>query len=255
MNTLLAPSAAAAARLVSDVVTEAFLVNPRGVLGVAAGATFALTYQLLASRRNVWGRTVLEHAEIVLLDEYVGVAPTDPASFRHQLLTTLAEPVGIPPGRVHSLNGLALQPGAECGRFEELIARLGGVDIQLLGLGRNGHIGFNEPGSAHESRTRMVELAATTRAANAVAFGGIGAVPRLALTQGVGTILDARTLILLATGADKAPAVAAMVDGPVTVAVPATALRRHPDTTVVLDQAAAAECARSTAECARSTER
>ncbi len=222
---------------------EAFSATRHGVLGVAAGATFGLTYQLLASRQDVSGRALLEQAEVVLLDEYVGVAPTDPASFRHQLLATLAGPAGIPPARVHSLDGLASDPEAECRRFEELIVGLGGVDVQLLGLGRNGHIAFNEPGSAFDSRTRMVELTASTRAANAAAFGQTGAVPPRALTQGLGTILAARTAILLATGSTKAPALAAMVEGPISVAVPATALRLHPDATVVCDLDAAANCA------------
>ncbi len=223
-----------AAAAVADRIEAAVRRTPAMVLGLAAGDSPRPVHRLLVERR-------LPAAELhlALLDEYLGLDAGHPASFRHQLDTELAGPLAIPPGRIHTLDGTTPDPDAECRRFEQQLAELGGVGLQLLGIGVNGHVAFNEPGSAPDSRTRLVQLSEHTRAVNARAFAGVDEVPRFALTQGIGTILEARRLVLLATGTHKADAVASALEGPIGVAVPASAVRRHPDVVVVLDRDAA----------------
>ncbi|MFT7598025.1 MAG: glucosamine-6-phosphate deaminase [Acidimicrobiales bacterium] len=235
MHVVIVPSPVEGSEYVVDVMTAR--VTPTGpvVLGIAAGATPRLVYE-----RFVQSGPDLREVDFVLLDEYLGLESDHGASFRHQIDTQLTTPLGIDRERVHSLDGLAVNSATECWRFESLISELGGVDWQLLGLGTNGHIAFNEPGSAHNSVTRMVELAEASRRANQRAFADLESVPRYALTQGIGTIMGAGSLLLLAFGPDKARAVRAMIEGPVTVAVPASALQLHADATVVIDRAAAA---------------
>ncbi len=234
MKVAVLPTTRAAAEQVAAAICDLLAEKPTALLGLAAGATPQLTYQLLCLRRPP-----LSRASVVLLDEYLGLDPNHPASFRAQIRSQLTDPLGLPAERLHTLDGMADDPAAECHRFEALIEELGGVDLQLLGLGRNGHIGFNEPGSPHNSRTRLVQLAEQTRIDNTAAFDAADAVPRQALTQGVGTILQARRLILLATGAHKAAAVAAAIEGPIDTQVPASALQVHPDVVFVIDRPAA----------------
>lgn len=234
MNVTVLPTAREVAEQVAAAICDLLTRKPTALLGLAAGATPQLTYELLRLRRPA-----LDRASVILLDEYVGLDPNHHASFRAQIRSQLTDPLGLPAERLHTLNGTADDPTAECERFETLIAELGGVDLQLLGLGRNGHIGFNEPGSPHDSRTRLVHLAEQTRIDNAAAFGSPDAVPRQALTQGIGTILQARRLILLATGAHKAAAVAATIEGPIDTRLPASALQRHLNAAVVIDRTAA----------------
>jgi len=239
VNVVVRPSVGAVAEHVADLLARRLAEPGPFVLGVAAGRTPTPIYRALCSRRpptaGLW---------LVLLDEYVGLAWDDPRSFARQIVAELVEPLGLDRSRLAALDGTAADPDAECTRFEEAIVALGGVDVQLLGIGRNGHIAFDEPGTPHGSRTHRVGLTESTRQANAAAFGGAEAVPAEALTQGIGTILDARRLVLVATGAGKAAAVAATVDGPVTEAVPASALQAHRDVTIVLDAAAASELRR-----------
>lgn len=226
--------AAGAAEVVAGLLDEAVRRPGHRVLGVAAGTSPVEAYTRLVARRPP-----VDELHVVLLDEYAGLGEDHPASFRRQIRTVLTDPLGLPPERLHSLDGLDPDPDAACRRFERTLAGLGGVDLQLLGIGRNGHIAFNEPGSALDSRTRPITLTASTRAANATAFPSVDDVPARALTQGIGTILEARRLVLLATGPAKADAVALAIDGPVGDAVPASALQRHPDVIVVLDRSAA----------------
>jgi len=232
---LVVDDAGAAARTVADLLDAELRRPGRRVLGVAAGNSPLEAYALLVARRPP-----IDGLDVVLLDEYVGLGADHPASFRHQIRTVLTDPLGVPGERVHGLDGLAPDLDAACRRFEQTLAELGGVDLQLLGIGRNGHIAFNEPGSAHDSRTRVVALSASTRAANAAAFPAPADVPDRALTQGIGTILEARRLVLLATGATKAEALRRALHDPVGPAVPAGAVRRRPDVIVVADRAAAA---------------
>src|SRR4051812_15222016 len=173
------------------------------------------------------------------LDEYVGLFPNDPNSYRHYMDHHLFRHVNVDPRNTHLPNGLSENLDEECKRYEALILRFNGVDLQLLGIGKAGHIGFNEPPSALRSRTRVKALTPTTLKQNAPMFGGEDKMPRRAITMGVGTIIEARRCILLATGESKAQVIAQAVEGPITSMVTATALQLHPRCTVIVDEAAA----------------
>src|SRR5262245_24612722 len=175
------------------------------------------------------------------LDEYVGLFPSDPNSYRHYMDQHLFRQVNIDPRNTHLPNGLATNLDEECRRYEATIQRFGGIDLQLLGIGRAGHIGFNEPLSALRSRTRGQAVTPTTIQPNASFFGGEANVPRRAITMGVGTIIEARRCVLLATGDTKAEVIAQAVEGPITSMVTASALQLHPRCTVVVDEAAASQ--------------
>lgn len=232
-------NAAAVACRAADLVSAALRSNPRMVLGLAAGATPLALYAELV-RRNTQDGLDFSQATLFDLDEYLGLAEDDPRGFRQGLRAAFIDKIGAALGRVHLL-GVAEggDPAAHCAAYEEAILGTGGIDLQILGIGVNAHLAFNEPGSPHDSRTRPVTLSSTTRSVLRPCFSSDGEVPHAAVTMGIGTILEARRLLLLATGADKAPAVAAAAEGPVTEAVPASALRRHPDATLLLDRAAA----------------
>lgn len=208
--------------------------DPALVLGVATGATLLPVYRALAR-----GSGDFSAVRLVALDEYVGLQAGHPASFAAYVEREIAAPLGITPEHV------VVPRGSGGTELEVRIAELGGVDLQLLGIGRNGHLAFNEPGSPLDSRSRVVALSETTRRDNAGSFGD-EPVPTHALTQGLGTILEARHLVLLATGGAKADAVAAALTGPVTPDCPASVVQLHSQVTVVLDEGAAAVLARTT---------
>src|SRR5437016_9912502 len=172
------------------------------------------------------------------LDEYVGLAPDDPHSYRHYMNAHLFRHVNIDPRNTHLPNGQALDLEVECRSYEAALSRFGGIDLQLLGIGRAGHIGFNEPLSALRSRTRVKALTPLTLKQNAPWFGAEDKVPRRAITMGVGTIIEARRCLLLATGSSKADVIAQAVEGPITSMVTASALQLHPRCTVVVDEEA-----------------
>jgi len=173
------------------------------------------------------------------LDEYVGLSSSDPNSYRHYMERQLFGQVNIDRRNTHLPNGTATNLDEECRNYEGLIQRFGGIDLQLLGIGKAGHIGFNEPLSALRSRTRVKALTPTTIKQNAELFGNESKVPRRAITMGVGTILDCRRCVLLATGENKADILAKAVEGPITSMISATTLQLHPRCTVVVDEAAA----------------
>jgi glucosamine-6-phosphate deaminase len=175
------------------------------------------------------------------LDEYVGLLPTDPNSYRHYMKHHLFDHVNVDQRNTYLPNGLAQNLEQECDHYEETIKRFGGIDLQLLGIGQAGHIGFNEPGSALRSRTRVKALTPTTLKQNAPMFGGEERMPRRAITMGVGTIIEARRCVVLATGGSKAVVVAQAVEGPITSMVTASAMQLHPRCTVVVDEEAAAQ--------------
>ncbi len=176
------------------------------------------------------------------LDEFLGIAADDPRSYHAFMRRHLFENINVAPRRVHLLNGLARNVARECERYERAIARAGGIDLQVLGLGANGHVGFNEPGRALVARTHRTRLSPSTRRANAGLFRGrVSDVPREALSMGMGTILRARRIVLIATGASKARCVQRMIDGPVTPRLPASFLQLHNNVQVWLDSAAAQE--------------
>jgi len=177
------------------------------------------------------------------LDEYVGLSANDVNSYRHYMDQHLFQRVNIPRSNTHLPDGIAEDLAAECVKYENLIAAQGGIDLQLLGIGQNGHLGFNEPLSSFRSRTRVTVLSRMTRLQNAPHFSNPEAVPERAITMGVGTILDCRRSLLLATGADKASIVAKAIEGPMTSMISATALQLHPNCTFILDSAAAQELA------------
>jgi glucosamine-6-phosphate deaminase len=224
--------AARAAALVEALVRA----KPDCVLGLAAGATPLAMYALLADPARS-----IDFSRVTLfsLDDYLGIDPDHPAACGRMLRTHFVGQAGFSPDRVHLMDGRpAGDIVAHCAAFESAIRQAGGIDLQILGLGVNGHIGFNEPGSGLGERTRLVALSARTRKANAPGFAP-EQVPPAALTMGIGTICEARRLLLLATGPAKAEAVRGMVEGPVSARLPASALQLHPDAVVMLDEAAA----------------
>ncbi len=228
---------AARAAHAADLVEELLTGRAEPVLGVATGASPLELYAELERRRERMPRGLGAFA----LDEYVGIDPRDPRSYAGVVRDHVTVPLGLDPRRVHVPDGRAADLAAACRAYEEAIAASGGVDVQIVGIGTNGHIGFNEPGSSFDSRTRVVELAASTREANARYFDEPSEVPTHAVTQGIATILSARRIVLLAAGAAKAEAVAAALEGPVDPACPASALQRHPEVHLVLDPDAASQ--------------
>lgn len=238
---LLADTEAVATR-VAAIIRHYLTRTADPVLGWATGETFRPVYrQLIRDHRA--GAVSFAQAVHFNLDEYVGLGPDHPAAFRTAMRTALFDHVDAAPEHIHLPNGSAPDLDEEAARYEALIKRAGGIGLQLLGIGRNGHIGFNEPGSSFEGRTRVVRLAASTREANRAAFPPGCPVPERAITMGIGTILEARSIVLVATGAAKAPALAAALNGPVSPACPASALRVHPAVRVLADREAAARLA------------
>jgi glucosamine-6-phosphate deaminase len=231
------PDAAAVAARAAERIAALVAERPGAVLGLATGATMLPVYARLAEI-FAEGALSLGQARSFNLDEYVGLGADDPASFAAFMRENLVARTDLEPARAHLPDGTAADPEAEARRYEAAIAAAGGIDLQLLGLGRNGHVAFNEPGSDRASRTRVVALAPETRAANAAAFEG-HAVPDRAITVGIATILEARSLLLVATGRAKAGALAAALDGPVGPGCPGSWLRTHPCLTVLCDRAAA----------------
>jgi glucosamine-6-phosphate deaminase len=238
MEAIIRPDADSAAALVAQIIAGELSRNPSLVLGLATGRTMESVYRLLVRKHQA------ENLDFSLcrtfnLDEYIGLAPTDEHSYRYYMNHRLFSHVNLDLRNTHLPNGAARDLHAECLNYEAKIARCGGIDLQVLGIGKAGHIGFNEPLSALRSRTRVKALSPVTIAQNAEVFGGPERVPRRAITMGVGTILDCRRCILLATGEDKADIIAKAVEGPLTSMISATALQLHPHCTVVVDEAAA----------------
>jgi len=230
-----ADAAAAAATLVAVQLRD----QPASVLGLPTGRTSLGIYDELV-RLHEAGAADFSRAHTLNLDEFVGLPSTDRRSYCAFMQTHLFRRVNIPPAHVHFLDGRAADVEAECLRYERLIDQLGGIDLQLLGVGANGHIGFNEPARTLHARTHRARLTVRTRRANAPLFRGrLREVPREALSMGMATILHARRIVLMATGASKAAAVARMVQGPVTPRVPASFLQLHRHAEVWLDRAAA----------------
>ncbi|CAN7301543.1 glucosamine-6-phosphate deaminase [Pseudarthrobacter oxydans] len=226
------------ARLAADAVEDLLRRKPDAVLGLATGSTPLPVYDELAARHERDGLD-FSRASGFALDEYVGLPPGHPESYREVVRREFTNRVNIRPENVHGPDGAAADIPAACRAYEEAIAAAGGVDLQILGVGTDGHIAFNEPGSSFASRTRIKSLLEQTRRDNARFFSSLADVPHHVLTQGLGTIMDARHVILLATGARKAQAVRDFVEGPVAAICPASILQFHPHATVLLDEAAA----------------
>ncbi|MBI2297695.1 MAG: glucosamine-6-phosphate deaminase [Armatimonadetes bacterium] len=238
MEVIIRPTAEDACRLSARLIADRLRAQPRTVLGLATGRTMERVYEHLAAAHAFEGLD-FSLAVTFNLDEYLGLGPRDPRSYRWYMNTHLFSKVNIDPRNTYLPDGLARDVDAECARYEELMREMGGIDLQLLGMGRTGHIGFNEPLSAMRSRTRAKALSETTLEQNAELFGGVANVPRRAITMGVGTILDSRRCLLLVTGEDKAWVLAKAVEGPVTSMISATALQLHPECRVIVDEEAA----------------
>lgn len=226
---------AAASRIAAVVASK-----PRAVLGLATGSSPSLIYAELAS----WvatGRLDMAEVSAFALSEYVGLPPGHPRSYAYEIGQVVTKALGLDPVHVHVPDGFAVNVENAAERYEQNLAAAGGIDTQLLGIGTNGHIGFNEPTSSLASRTRIKTLSPTTRSDNARFFTAPEEVPTHCITQGIGTILEARQLLLVAQGSSKSAAVAAAVEGPVSSMCPASALQLHPHATVIIDEAAAAE--------------
>lgn len=244
MEVIIRPSAESAAGLVARLVAKELKANPHLVLGLATGRTMERVYQHLV-RLHRKGGLDFSLCSTFNLDEYVGVAQGESHSYRHYMDEHLFRHVNIDRRNTHLPDGRAADLDAECRHYEAAIARFGGIDLQLLGIGQAGHIGFNEPLSALRSRTRVKALSPVTLEQNAEFFGGRDRVPTRAITMGVGTILECRRCLLLATGGEKAEIIARAVEGPITSMISATALQLHARCTVVVDEAAAGRLAGS----------
>lgn len=229
----------AVARVVARRVEAEITERPATVLGLPTGRTPVRLYRLLREA-HLAGRLDFSRVSTFNLDEFYGLPADHPGSYRTFMETHLFAHVNLSRRRINFLDGTAKDADAECLRYERAIARAGGIDLMLLGIGANGHIGFNEPAASLSADTHLARLEPGTRRSNADLFGGrVQAVPREALSMGVGTILRSRAIVLIATGAGKADAIAQALQGPVTTRMPASLLQLHPHVEVYLDRAAA----------------
>jgi len=226
-------------RRAADTVVEALGRRADAVLGVATGSSPLPAYAELA-RRVAAGALELRRVSAFALDEYLGLPADDPRSYAATVHRTVTVPLRLDPARVHVPPGDAADPDAAALAYDAGIAAAGGVDVQIVGIGSNGHLAFNEPGSPLDSRTRVARLSERTRADNSRYFADPDEVPTHCITQGLGTIRAARRLVLIAQGAGKADAVARAVRGPIGPDCPASIVQSHPDALLVLDRAAAA---------------
>jgi len=239
MEIIIQPDPETASRLAARVIVRLLRAKPDAVLGLATGSTPLLLYRELV-RLHAAGEADFRRVRTFNLDEYIGLPPEHPQSYHSFMWQNLFQHINIDPQNVRIPDGLAADVPAFCASYEEQIRAAGGIDIQLLGIGTDGHVGFNEPSSSLASRTRIKTLTVQTRRDNARYFGSEDQVPHHVITMGVGTVMDARQCLLLAFGDAKAPAIAAAVEGPITAMNPASILQMHPTAKVFLDEAAAA---------------
>lgn len=239
MEVIVLDDAATIGALAADAVGELLHAKPDAVLGLATGSSPLAVYDELV-RRCAAGLLSFRSARGFTLDEYVGLTADHPERYRNVIDQVFVSRVDFALGAVAGPDGLAADIPTACAEYERAISEAGGVDLQILGIGTDGHIAFNEPGSSLASRTRIKTLTQQTRIDNARFFGDdVDAVPTHCLTQGLGTIMEARHVVLIATGRNKAEAVHQLVEGPVSAMWPATVLQFHPHVTVLVDGAAA----------------
>jgi glucosamine-6-phosphate deaminase len=238
MEVLVSQSYDEMSRIAAGMIADVLNAKPNAVLGMATGSTPLGVYKELVRLHRAG---LLDFAQVTTfnLDEYVGLPSNNPQSYHHFMHENFFRHVNIAPGNIYIPSGTTSNYKSFCPWYEQRIKECGGIDLQILGIGTDGHIAFNEPGSSLSSRTRLKTLARQTIEDNARFFDRPEDVPIYAITMGVGTILEARTLLLLATGENKAGAVAQMVEGPVTAMITASALQLHPSATVLLDEPAA----------------
>ncbi len=238
MRVVIKTDAASVTQFAANKIAELVRAKPDCVLGLATGSSPLGTYQELIRMHRDEG---LDFSRVTTfnLDEYVGLSGTDPQSYRFFMQTNLFDHINIDPAKTNIPDGRALDFEAFCESYERRIEEAGGIDLQLLGIGADGHIAFNEPGSSLGSRTRLKTLMDQTVRDNARFFGNIDNVPRLAITMGIGTILESKKCLMIALGDGKSEAVWQTIEGPVTAQVTASALQLHRDVTVVMDEGAA----------------
>ncbi|MEH7238756.1 glucosamine-6-phosphate deaminase [Bacillus sp. JJ1562] len=222
-----------AAAMISHQVKE----KPNSVLGLATGGTVVGTYEELIKDHGQ-NKTSYENIQTVNLDEYLGIDKDHPNSYHHFMMENLFSNININQENIHIPNGLANNYEEEGQKYEKVISDLGGVDLQLLGIGVNGHIGFNEPGTPFNSVTHVVELEESTRQANLRFFNSIEEVPTHAVTMGISTIMNSRKILLLVSGKTKAEILEKVINEDITETIPATVLKNHPDVTIIADEEA-----------------
>ncbi len=244
MEIIILPTPEAASLVAAKLVARQVREKPSSVLGLATGSTPCRLYEILAKMHHEDGLD-FSHAASFNLDEYVGLSPDHPAAYHRFMQEQLFAKINLSRDRIHIPDGLAVDIPAHCDAYERAIVEHGGIDLQILGLGTDGHLGFNEPSSSLTSRTRIKSLTERTRQDNARFFSTIDEVPRHVITMGLGTIMDSRMCLLLAFGRGKAEAVAASVEGPVTASVPGSLLQFHPRAKVLLDADAASMLTRA----------
>ena len=213
------------------------MLKPDSILGLATGSTPVGLYQNLI-KWNKAGRIDFSEVTSFNLDEYYPIAPDNNQSYRYFMNENLFDHINIDKSRTYVPNGLAADPDAECEKFEELIDEKGGIDLQLLGIGRNGHIGFNEPDGELNAKTHITELTESTIEANSRFFDDISNVPKKALTMGMGTVLKSKKILMLISGKEKHEVLSQLLSDDVTTSNPATLLKVHPDVVVICDKAA-----------------
>lgn len=238
MEVIIQPTREAAAQLTARIIAAEIKKNPAAVLGLATGATVEPVYTKLIEMHHKEGLD-FSLCKSFNLDEYVGLSGDHPGSYRYFMNSHLFDQINIDKRNTHVPNGMASDLKAECLAYEEAIWGAGGIDLQLLGIGLDGHVGFNEPMSSLQSRTRVKQLNPVTIRQNAGYFGGEDKMPRRAITMGVGTILDSQLCILLATGAAKADILAEAIEGPFCARVTASSLQWHRQAIVIVDDACA----------------
>ncbi|MEI8341210.1 MAG: glucosamine-6-phosphate deaminase [Verrucomicrobiota bacterium] len=244
MEVIILPTAAEASEVAARLVARQVREKPDSVLGLATGGTPCKLYELLTRMHREEGLD-FSKGTTFNLDEYVGLDPAHPASYHRFMEDNFFSHVNLGRERVHIPDGLTGDVPAHCADYEKAIREAGGIDLQILGLGSDGHLGFNEPGSSLASRTRIKTLTERTRIDNARFFTGGQEVPHHVITMGLGTIMESRMCLLLAFGKGKAQAVAASVEGPVTASVPGSLLQFHPRAKVLLDAEAASSLTRA----------
>ncbi|MFC8303143.1 glucosamine-6-phosphate deaminase [Specibacter sp. NPDC057265] len=242
MEVIILPGSKEIGALAADSIESLIRAKPDAVIGLATGSSPLPIYDELARRHDGDG---LNFSQVrgFALDEYVGLPVGHYESYREVIRREFTNRVDVAPENVHGPDGSTGDVPGACQDYEDAIAAAGGIDLQILGVGTNGHIGFNEPGSSLASRTRIKTLAEQTRQDNARFFDHLDQVPHHVVTQGLGTIMDARHVVLVAFGAGKADAVRDFVEGPVTASCPASVLQFHPRATIIIDEAAAAKLA------------
>jgi glucosamine-6-phosphate deaminase len=238
MEVIIAPTPAEAGRVAAGLIVSVVAKKPTAVIGLATGSSPQGIYTEL--RRRVESDDIsFVQASGFALDEYVGIPPEHPESYASVIARDVTDPLGFDPTRVQVPDGRAEDLESAAQEYDAAIRAAGGIDVQILGIGVNGHIGFNEPTSSFASRTRVKTLAPSTREANARFFDDVDQVPTHCMTQGLGTILEARELVLVAHGSAKADAIRAAVEGPLSSFVPGSVLQLHERATVVVDEDAA----------------